>query len=201
MSYEVHYPAPNKVKEGLSEVWPSVKTASRGTPNEEVDPGWWASVQIILTPIQVEKSQALAAAHYHQWAETDWRNIPAAELAANRIAVETYRQTEPGVMGYGIENPYVQWGDGVATCTHTTNSGRVTWEVFPDGEVNIEIHRPSGKVFDVTVHPEYGLLEPERNRGVAAYQRHLDALLVCLDALGVEMSEAQVRCLGEILEE
>lgn len=138
-------------------------------------------------------AHALARAHGHEWAVT----LEQSDIDRIAETSSTWEDVVQGITSLTLERseyPYVgilapsvtlgQWGWSI---THTTGTGRVTWTIDPHWGVRIGVHRPDGRIIDATVQiTEDGLYGPI---GISVdgtvYRRHIDALRICLDALGV----------------
>src|SRR5690606_10231445 len=66
---------------------------------------------------------------------------------------------------------------------HTSETGRVSWRIHPDGTVNIIISRPGGAALWGTLSPEGTFSCGRVNGGVLYATRHVWALERCYSAL------------------
>lgn len=100
-----------------------------------------------LTPFQARAALHLARAHHHLW--TSLHDVPD-EQVISWLVTGDYRalseaclaqgQGQPG----GIE-PVVVDRDGIIVVVHETGTGRLSWDVWPEG-VTLRVYRPEGAV-------------------------------------------------------
>lgn len=184
------------------------------------------------TAIQFSLARSLASAHAHGWARSEIPDAPpiAGCLWTHELISTLYHQIceRDGYEGwqYGIASPGPLSYSGCVT--HETGTGRLQWQIAPDGKVGIAICRPDSEeyepgkrrslvVLSARVAPD-GAVEirtPETrdhripdvhhltwspDNGPRAEARHGDALFDALGALvGRPAALAAIECAGVAL--
>jgi len=93
-----------------------------------------------LTDLQLATAHALAAEYGHEWALAC--PVATCPLTVRGIAAGVADYRDPGSMG-GISAPTLDYYlAGEVVVTHRTATGQLTWFVFPDGGVRVEVERP-----------------------------------------------------------
>lgn len=165
--------------------------------------------------LQIRIAHRLASAHGHEWgwmseevaaaafkagaaqahaAHNSWNALPV--VAAARAGAELIGALTDAARGdsafCGISAPHVR-EDGAII--HTTGTGRLEWEVMPDGRCGLTVTRPSGPVLGVLVTPEGAIGEHEVFGTFGP--RHLAALADAVNAVAGPDLAAVVRGLFE----
>jgi len=130
--------------------------------------------------LQLRRAHALASAHGHEWAcalpvevaEALWALGGAVEI---RRVVDAMRHED--AIG-GIEAPAV---NGAGVIHHTTGTGRLRWEVYPDGYTRLTVSRPSGDILCASVDTG-DAVEVLWTNGVF-FKRHVDVPAAALRAV------------------
>lgn len=136
----------------------------------------------MLTDIQFTVAHKLSSHFGHEWAHTLSKDSPLRD--PDEIAAATNAAREEFGMA-GITAPYVeQVPSGETVVYHTTETGRLDWEVWPCGHVNASISRPAGQAFGFSVDPEEGFNVWKED--VPYAERHIEAAEKVLEALEVE---------------
>lgn len=169
----------------------------------------WRGEDYRPTKPQWEAAFVLARAYGHEWVDT-WANEgPFIGRSLSEVSKATRERREAqGFVGVaGIGSPCALGpgcGHPVGTLTHTTASGRLTWDIRPSGKVELTIERPGDRPVIsalVTPHPTLGLhankaiaiASDEASRG-HYYARHVEALRQALVALvGTSKAKAALK--------
>lgn len=101
----------------------------------------------MITAIQFRRAQALARAHSHEWSGV------AVDMPGDLDPYQSER------LALVLPAPFTEVRGKIEnflgdrdipgldfSTTHTTGSGRLTWEVYSDGSVRIEVRRPGSKL-------------------------------------------------------
>ncbi len=143
-----------------------------------------------LTDIQFGRAWKLASHFGHEWAYCsslkDTFRTPE-EIRDRTIASRS--DSEPIA---GIEAPEVRIVEGFEGCGdlgyivhHTTGTGRVHWEIWPCGIVDIEVSRPQGVVLKASVGSGNEVSIWRCDVNIPFARRHMDALGEIFEALGI----------------
>ncbi|HXH26986.1 MAG TPA: hypothetical protein VNG90_03745 [Candidatus Acidoferrum sp.] len=97
-----------------------------------------------LTPAQFEATRALASSLGHLWA-----SVP--DGTYNLADIEAYGAPLVDNIFGGISSPGYIIRDGLPVMVHTSQTGRIAWEVSSFGNVRLEIFRPA----DLFRRPSY----------------------------------------------
>jgi hypothetical protein len=190
---------PLMIGAALAEVWPAGTDLDQAPPTPRAT--LWACAALAegepAPAPQYGRARLLAEAHGHQWAAAaafyarafrgrrpSWADVARVSLWQNRD------NQFAGVIPAPDDRGHV---------THTTGTGRTSWDVAPDGTVEISIDRPgpvpaygpsaSITVVRARVAPD-GTVSASRGDADAEYfVRHVQALEAVLDALGVPAVE------------
>ena len=130
-----------------------------------------------MTKVQFEKALLLAKRFGHEWARhqevryllKSERLAPTTELVAAIVAARVEHLQQVGcenqarMMNGGIDAPNC---DGWLV-THTTQTGRVRWEIIPDGEVSIYVNRPGqAEIICISIYPGGEVVAPNRKESL-----------------------------------
>lgn len=100
------------------------------------------------TTTQIRTAHRLAATHSHEWACSITENTAAALVAVGGLdLLSRVVREQNGNRWPGIDRPFV---DDAGTVHHTTGSGRLRWEVEPDGYVRLWVSRPGEPTSETT---------------------------------------------------
>lgn len=92
------------------------------------------------TATQLRIAHRLAAVHSHEWACTLAENTAAAIVAIGGLdLLAAVVRKQNGNLWPGIDCPFI---DDAGTIHHTTGTGRLRWEVEPDGYARLWLSRP-----------------------------------------------------------
>lgn len=153
----------------------------------------------MLTAIQIARAKSLAAAHNHQWAAFPQELIRDG-LTPGEIGAWVCSNTTPGAAGFGQYCPCIDADHpNGPIIAHETATGRIDWEVFPSGDVEIAVRRPKKDfpVLRATVAADgTASCRADIDGGVVPYRRHYRALAECLTALGVAPETVIVEGVG-----
>jgi len=137
-----------------------------------------------LTDGQFVLAHALALAYGHEWAtaldSTSALRDPE-EIAENTRQVR-WEDSMAGIEAPEMEDPGTGYEDEQGMVVHTTGTGRLSWEIFPCGTVQLFVCRPAGKVLGVSVTPDEKIEAWAFDDALYA-ERHIRALLPALEAL------------------
>lgn len=168
------------------------------TTETEIPADIWRAEDYRPTKPQWEAAFLLARSYGHEWS-SGWVNEGGfVARTLGQVASSTKKRREG--MGFlvipGIGSPCALGpgnGHPVGTLSHTTATGRLTWDILPSGMVELTIERSSGKPAISAIvrpHPTLGLhankasafVSDEAFRG-QYHARHVEALRQALVAL------------------
>lgn len=187
---------------GIREVWPAGTDLDLSPPT---GPGLWAVAALVdgepAPALQYARARRLAEAHGHQW--VDAADFFARAFRGRRpswadIARVSLQQNRENPVGGVIARP-----DDRGHICHTTATGRTSWEISPDGAVEIEISRPGeapGRASVVVLRAflaSDGTLTVRAEPDATYCVRHVQALTQCLEGLWVTHVEEAVLPLYE----
>lgn len=139
--------------------------------------------KVVLPAPQARAAFALASLHGHGWAVAlGVAGLSPEGMSIGQIRRVTRRHYGADCFPYPIDAPRVV-GREVFHHTGVGGAGRLSWIVFADGAVTIEVHRPEGVAAAVLVSPDGYVTVEDPGAGVPLYTRHLEPVLQAVAAL------------------
>lgn len=139
-----------------------------------------ATPETILPGPQIRAAYALAHAHGHGWAWALYNlGLSPEGMSLGEIRAATERWHEIDCFPHPIYRPEVVGGAVV----HRTGTGRLRWEIAPDGATTLILSRPEGQAATIRVSPDGYVRVDHQAQEVPMYTRHLEPALQAVAAL------------------
>jgi hypothetical protein len=149
----------------------------------------------LTTRIQLARALALAAAHGHGWAHVvydDLQDDPAVITPdmlklSDLVGITTAdcekliadARTRQSPDWPGIEAPYFDCDGDI---WHETQTGRLTWNIAPDGTTSLTVHRPGQAACWAKIMPD-GKFTADGGQDGRTFLRHVDTLTRAMAAI------------------
>jgi hypothetical protein len=149
----------------------------------------------LTTRIQLARALALAAAHGHGWSHVvydDLQDNPDLDTTdmlklydlvgittadCEKLIAEARTRQSPDWPG--IEAPYFDCDGDI---WHETQTGRLTWNIAPDGTTSLTVHRPGHAACWAKIMPD-GNFTADGGQDGRTFLRHVDTLTRAISAI------------------